>query len=92
MTKHSLVHVWGGGMETSVIPKFDARCPAQSIAVGGGHFAVCSSDRRVFTWAMAASMTGEDGFSCGQLGHGDYESHLEPKVRERSGRAQLMRF
>lgn len=69
-------------MDGVQVPKFEgSAAPAQSIAVGGGHMAVCSSDSRLFTWALEASLTNEDGFSCGQLGHGDIEQRCQPTVR-----------
>lgn len=70
----------GGGMSDAIVPQFGGSCPAHSLAVGGGHMAICTSDKRVFTWAMAASLSGDDGFSCGQLGHGDTVSIRKPKV------------
>lgn len=73
----------GGGSSDAVVPTFGGSCPAYSLAVGGGHFAVCTSDKRVFTWAMAGSLTGEDGFTSGQLGHDDIASVRKPKVCHR---------
>jgi alpha-tubulin suppressor-like RCC1 family protein len=40
---------------------------------------VCTCDKRLFTWALPASLSGEDGFSCGQLGHGNTISCRQPK-------------
>lgn len=67
-------------MADTTIPAFGNNCPAYTAAVGGGHVAVCSCDKRLFTWALPATISSHDGFSYGQLGHGDKISYCQPKV------------
>lgn len=49
------------------------------IAVGGGHLAIVSFEKRLYTW-NTQNVHGNDGHKYGQLGHGDVSSCRNPKA------------
>eukprot|EP00730_Choanoeca_flexa_P002323 TRINITY_DN11005_c0_g1_i4.p1 TRINITY_DN11005_c0_g1~~TRINITY_DN11005_c0_g1_i4.p1 ORF type:complete len:869 (+),score=172.25 TRINITY_DN11005_c0_g1_i4:243-2609(+) len=80
VSKDTMLHLWGGGKHPALAPAIDHDHPPQSLAVGGAHFAVCTADRRAYSWNSGASLTGQDGFSSGQLGLGPPRSVRKPTL------------
>ncbi|EGD77365.1 NEK/NEK8 protein kinase [Salpingoeca rosetta] len=82
VAKTTSLYVWGGGKAHSLMGTFSSTNAAHMLAIGSGHCAVCTVDMRVYTWSIGGAMSEVDGFSSGQLGHGNVASQRQPKLVE----------